>query len=845
MNFQAASSDIKRSDRENLNTNSNQSLQAFIEKEPINFNIKPQATFVVNEIAATESRHVVKVTNKKQLPPPPPKPVNNTKMKLPLQRIKTNTTEVIIDSEPNSPKKYEYDLDPKKVQIMIEKTIERIEPKKQLTRQDIQPWIDASLQKLPKGITKEDVQPWIESSLQKLPKPMTKYDVQPLIDESIKKQPNPMTKDDVQPLIDESIKKQPKPMTKDDVQPLIDESIKKQPKGITKEDVQHWIDDTVEKEKLSHEHVKPWIDSSIEEKHLISQKEMESCIQSTLKNQPDPQNIVENYVNAKLEAIPDKSMIEPLVEKYLAQMIKEESNKSEDLKSEEDNEDEALTKFEEMIEPAVARIVKRIMKYDLDHSEADIKSLNLDINYDEVYDYEMQEKGQFEAPSVETRPQLPGMYNPMYINNDNLKDESDQVVEMGSVYKAEDSKVFYENELRSEFKSSRKWIRFGNGIEKGNVIDMILDKSHKKIYIVGHFKHVNRVPIDNIAVYDMKEKSWNHVGNGIPTVATCVAVHEESQIVFIGGVFSKVGKGDSQVFAHNIAAYYVLQNRWVPLGSGLNRDCNALVLDEKNEKLYAGGTFTQSGEDPMHYVGIYDIASNTWTNLYGGEVNGPCRTLMKTNETDLYIGGLFTHAGHSDIHASYVAKYDLGNNTWSDLSGGLQGYCNALAFDASENVVYVGGTFNSVGMRESAEDAHHVAKYYIDYQKWDTMNEGVNNVVNSLCFDDYNQCLYVGGNFTHTFDGDIILNRIAKYIPYTNTWCSLDNHFPNCKVPNDDEGNDNVGLNGVCKVMNMDDKSLFVAGNFQIAGSITANSIVRYVVNRGGTQSSKPLESEN
>ena len=54
---------------------------------------------------------------------------------------------------------------------------------------------------------------------------------------------------------------------------------------------------------------------------------------------------------------------------------------------------------------------------------------------------------------------------------------------------------------------------------------------------------------------------------------------------------------------------------------------------------------------------------------------------------------------------------------------------------------------------------------YIDYQKWDTMNEGVNNVVNSLCFDDYNQCLYVGGNFTHTFDGEMTLNRIAKYIP--------------------------------------------------------------------------------
>jgi hypothetical protein len=783
MNFQTSSSDIKRSDRENLNINSNQYLQAFIEKEPINFTIKPETKLVVNDITNTNPRHIVKVVNKKALPLPSPKNVSHTKMKLPLKPITTQTTQVIIDSEPNSPKRYEYELDPKKLQSIIENTIDRKESK-HLTREDVQPWIDYSIQKLPYSMTKQEVQP------------------------------------------------------------LIDESIKKLPKVITHKEIQPWIEETIEKKQINREHVTPWIDSFIKEKDLISKDDMETCIENKLNKQPNTQNIVENYVNAKLELIPDKSMIEPLVEKYLAQMIKEESSKANDEKT-EDIEEEALTKFEEMIEPAVARIVKRIMKYDLDQSEHDIQSLNLDINYDEVYDYEMQEKCQFEAPPVEVKSQLPGMYNPMYATNDNIKDHSDQVVEMGSVYKGDENKVFYENELRSEFKSSRKWIRLGNGIEKGNVIDMILDKSNRKIYIVGHFKHVNRVPMDNIAVYDMKEKSWNHVGNGIPTVATCVAVHEESQIVFIGGIFTKVGKGDSQVFAHNIAAYYVMQNRWVPLGSGLNRDCNALVFDEKNEKLYAGGTFTQSGEDPMHYVGIYDIASNTWTSLYGGEINGPCRTLMKTNDTDLYIGGLFTHAGHSDIHASYVAKYDLGNNTWSDLSGGLQGYCNALAFDASENVVYVGGTFNSVGMRESSEDAHHIAKFYIDYQKWDTMNEGVNNVVNSLCFDDYNQCLYVGGNFTHTFDGEIILNRIAKYIPYTNKWSPLDNHFPNCKIPNDDEGNDNVGLNGVCKVMNMDDKSLFVAGNFQIAGSITANSIVRYVVNRGGPQVNNKLDNKN
>lgn len=530
-----------------------------------------------------------------------------------------------------------------------------------------------------------------------------------------------------------------------------------------------------------------------------------------------PKNVLDEYVK--------ETVIQPIVEKYLAQIIHDDSR----ILLENDVAEGAITKFEEMIEPAVARIVQRIIKYDYADNKEETASLNLEINYDEVYDYEMQEKGHFEAPRI------PGMYNPMYNTPiENTPPEDSSILDIGIIYKmtTEENKKFYDNELRTEFRNSRKWLRFGNGIETGNVLDMVSDKLNRKIYIVGHFKHVNRIPIDNVAVYDMKERTWNHVGNGIPSVATCIALYEEEQIVFIGGVFTKVGKKETQVFAHNIAAYYILENKWIPLGEGLNRDCNTLVFDKKTKKLYAGGTFTQTGTQPMNYVGVYDLQSNTWNCLYGGETNGPCRTILKPNDTELYIGGLFTHVGITDIHASYVAKYNLETETWSELSGGLQGYCNALAYDASENVVYVGGTFNSVGNKETTQNAHHIAKYNISNQTWDIMNGGVNNVVNSLSFDEADNCLYVGGAFTHTYEDSILLNRIGKYDPDSNKWSSLSNHFQNSKIPAEDEGNDNVGLNGVCRVMKMDDKSLFIAGSFQIAGSIVANSIVRYVLNR-------------
>lgn len=574
----------------------------------------------------------------------------------------------------------------------------------------------------------------------------------------------------------------------------------------------------------------PSIDAYIKNLDLISKTEMESIlVQNSLNERATTEYYLENCVNSKIELMHEEKLIHPIIENILTQIIQTDSLILLDNNLPCEEEDEcAKTKFEEMIEPAVARIVQRIIKYDYAHDKtlfpSETNSLNLDINYDEVYDYEMQEQGHFEAPQIEVKSQQPppGMNNPMHVESPDS---------ISAVFKKEDNTKYYTNELRSDPKYSSKWLRFGNGIETGTVIDMVLDRINKKIYIVGHFKHVNRIPIDNVACYDMTAKTWSSVGNGIPSVVTCVAVYEENQIIFVGGVFSKVGKGENQIQAQNIASYNVVDNKWSTLGQGLNRDCNTLVLDKNKNKLYAGGTFTHTGTQSMHYVGIYDLETNSWNGLFEGEINGPCRVLLKSNETDLYIGGIFTHAGNKDIHASYVAKYDLEKQTWSDLSGGLQGYCNALAYDASENVVYVGGTFNSVGNKETTKDAHHIAKYCISNQTWNTMDGGVNNVVNSLCFDDIEKCLYVGGIFTHTYEEHILLNRVAKYIPKENKWTSLENHFI---LPTDEEGNDSVGLNGLCRVMSMDDKSLFVAGSFQIAGSITANSIVRYVVNREG-----------
>jgi len=739
---------------------------------------------------------------------------------------------------------------------------------------------EKTIPKVPPSTDPGVVKQWIESCVQsKVSKISTPSEIIQLINQQVDAkfltQPKGISLADVEKLVQQKmpvVPEMPKVMSPEEIDRKIQEKIPKPVQSISLADVEKVVQQKMPTIPEMPKVMSPEeIDQKITEKmpvipempKVMSPEEIDQKIVQKLETLPDPQTIVESYVQSKLQDIPTQKTIEELVEKYLETILRDTSSTVEP-----DNStiiETAKSRFEELIEPAVGRIVQRIIQYEyqgkeflqpyghdstvedygnVDEDNDDAHSINLDIQYGEVYDNPTE--GQFNAPIIET-PDTMAIENPLMdrkkrksiieaITNPSpyVRSEDTPNFDMGAVYQKED-KVMYENELRSEFRSSRKWVRLGNGIEKGSVLDVAMDRNNRRVYIVGHFKHVNRVAMENIAVYDITIRGWSQVGGGISGLVTCIAIYEKSQIIFVGGLFSKVGKGDEQVQAINIAAYYVKQKRWAALGGGLNRECSTLYFDESTETLYAGGSFTQSGTAPIHYVGLYDLASDTWTGLKNGELNGPCRTLCKVDK-DLYIGGLFTHAGmgHSDIHVSYVAKYSMETNTWSSLSGGLQGYCNALAYDAEENAIYVGGTFTSVGDREHAENAHHIAKYYVEHQKWDTMGGGVNNVVNSLCFDSTHNSLYVGGTFTalHEDAGTTVVNRIANYIPYTQKWQALPNHFPRCKISQEDEGNDNVGLNGVCKVLSMDRKSLFIAGSFQIAGNITANSIVRYVIDR-------------
>jgi hypothetical protein len=815
LNFQnSQQGDIKRTNRTNMSKNTNQKQQQTINQFDNNhiFDHKPVSTINLSAEKQDKERFVKKVSKTRfsapksatnpitSTPNPTPNPIPNTDNLLPAFEIPPGTIQV-----PFPPMKTKY------TEVLFESNMRDTDgsPIVYLPIDEVAPIVEQIINS--KGYVEKNVDEYMKVNKITLEEIKEQITV-PLHDQIFKYMQTIKTQNTVQ-------QNELELLIRTTIQENFDK-LSMTMNNINKDDVSKMIEDEcrIFIGKAYDTYNSEFIELiEAKTKEYITKTEVIELIEAKTENFVTKTEVLE-LVDGKIFAL----NMEFLVAEYVKKMIEHGENDDENNKK---DDDVPKTNFEEIIQPSVARIIHRVLKYDLAQQKDDVAEGGAAINFqvDDIYDFERQEKGLF--TDIEAKGNI---YNPMYSNEPTVYPVTaeDDIVEMGSVYNAHSSSIQYENELRQM--KDRRWNRFGSGIENGSVIDLFLDKNNRKIYIVGNFKFVNRVPLENIAVYDLVEKKWKHVGEGIPQVATAIAVDEENEIVYVGGVFSKVGKGECEVRANNVAAYDVKQNKWYALGDGLNRDCSAILYDNKNKKLYVGGSFTQSGTKTLKYVAVYDIQNEEWQPLKGGSVNGPCRIVLKPTEDDLYLGGLFTHAGHEDIHVSYVAGYNIKTDTWNSLGGGLQGYCNAITYDNHKHKLYVGGTFTSVGTVESTINANHIAEFDIASNTWNDMDGGLNNIVQSIFYDGNNECIYVGGTFTHSFENNIQLNHIAKYDLKESKWKCLENHFPNKKTIKEDDGNDNVGINGICKVMSVDNKSLFIAGSFQIAGNITANSIVRY-----------------
>lgn len=162
----------------------------------------------------------------------------------------------------------------------------------------------------------------------------------------------------------------------------------------------------------------------------------------------------------------------------------------------------------------------------------------------------------------------------------------------------------------------------------------------------------------------------------------------------------------------------------------------------------------------------------------GGAFQDAVYTIL-VNGTDIYVGGVFKNAG-GDPTADYIAKWNgstwtaLGHNGSGNgaLSGG-GGSVNALFMYGGN--LYVGGSFGSVYDTSGGviSNASRIAVW--NGSVWTALpgiSPALNNAVQTLAFDATNNILYFGGSFTDA-NGNGAADRIAGMDLDTSTLVTL------------------------------------------------------------------------
>lgn len=352
------------------------------------------------------------------------------------------------------------------------------------------------------------------------------------------------------------------------------------------------------------------------------------------------------------------------------------------------------------------------------------------------------------------------------------------------------------------------------------------------------------------------DQSYN-IGHANGWIGACSCYDTSTNVVYFGGG----GNGELTdrhgfLYSRGIAAWSITNNRYNLLGGttlrtanfGLSDQVLAMAFDSVRRLIYLGGTFTtlydaggSTGTRIVNRAGIYNLATDRFTSLGGligatnnGFTDGNVYGMLLDNSSNrLYLTGSFTIARKQATVTTVnrLAVWNLATNVFISLGTsvalGGDGYC--MDIDRTNNVLYIGGNFTSVSDLSGGKGMNYITKYDISKNRFFTLGtsaqNGTNGYVKTICVDSSNNKVYIGGNFSTTYDA--VNNGLRNYANNMCIWDITNNKFLQFSNPNYPGAN---GTDGMVLNIKLDPlrQRIYYGGEFKFSNVVDASAQLIY-----------------
>ncbi len=249
----------------------------------------------------------------------------------------------------------------------------------------------------------------------------------------------------------------------------------------------------------------------------------------------------------------------------------------------------------------------------------------------------------------------------------------------------------------------------------------------------------------------------------------------DNNYAYVGGLFSTFYKG----YQRNCLARFnlvtgLIDPLWNP---NVNGQVTNITLDSNNNLCYIGGGFTQVGNVNVSNliridssVGSTGAVDPNWMPMITGEQSIVNQTLDTTSNI-LYICGNFDLV--NGLPYNNLARIDGSPSSIGSVDSfwnpSCDGPVSSLALDATNNLLYVAGTFGNVNTLNSSVPRNNIARFdctglfnggsigLVD-SNWDP---NCNDSISSILLNNNN--LYAGGQFTSVNDEAVSIFGLARF----------------------------------------------------------------------------------